>query len=440
MHLCISINQARNNMYKLSYYIFFILYFFHINALKAQVISPFSSLNSIGEISDNSYANNLSMGGLGISNGSYWHLNSQNPAALVYNGFTNFEMGIRSDIRQIVNDISKDVTGNGNINYMGFGIPIVKDGKWVMSIGFNPYSNMSFKLFDQDQIENVSGGLTSALVNYEYQGEGGLTEVYFSNGIKLSKDLSFGLKGSYIFGKITSNTSSSISNEPQFYSNLFERSIYNDYSLTSGVFYKNEISDNTFIKVGFIYDIKSSLEAERFSQLERKIPNSLSVVVIDTILNNEVDNFIIPKSYGFGVSYEVLDKISFGAEFRIQPWNKGSGFSENSNANYKNSLQVSTGMELIPDAENVNSFFKRVTYRGGIIYKSYPYLINGGNINNIALTFGLSLPVGTISRINLGFEAGKRGNIKNNLIKENYLKFIIGTSINNIWFIKRKFD
>ena len=118
-------------MYKLSYYIFFILYFFHINALKAQVISPFSSLNSIGEISDNSYANNLSMGGLGISNGSYWHLNSQNPAALVYNGFTNFEMGIRSDIRQIVNDISKDVTGNGNINYMGFGIPIVKDGKWA---------------------------------------------------------------------------------------------------------------------------------------------------------------------------------------------------------------------------------------------------------------------------------------------------------------------
>ena len=114
---------------------------------------------------------------------------------------------------------------------------------------------ISFTVFGQDQIENVSGGLTSALVNYEYQGEGGLTEVYFSNGIKLSKDLSFGLKGSYIFGKIISNTSSRISNEPQFYSNLFERSIYNDYSLTSGVFYKNEISDNTFIKVGFIFSI-----------------------------------------------------------------------------------------------------------------------------------------------------------------------------------------
>ena len=52
----------------------------------------------------------------------------------------------------------------------------------------------------------------------------------------------------------------------------------------------------------------------------------------------------------------------------------------------------------------------------------------------------MSLPVGTISRINIGFEVGKRGNLQKTLIKENYLKFLVGSSINNIWFIKRKFD
>ena len=57
-----------------------------------------------------------------------------------------------------------------------------------------------------------------------------------------------------------------------------------------------------------------------------------------------------------------------------------------------------------------------------------------------ALTFGLSLPVGSISRVNIGIETGKRGNINKLSIKENYLKFIIGSSINNVWFIKRKFD
>ena len=40
---------------------------------------------------------------------------------------------------------------------------------------------MSFKLFNQDQIENVGGGLTSALVNYEYQGEGSLKFIFLWN-------------------------------------------------------------------------------------------------------------------------------------------------------------------------------------------------------------------------------------------------------------------
>ena len=67
------------------------------------------------------------MGGVGISNGSYWHLNNQNPAALVYNRFTTFEMGIASDVRQLVNNQTKDISGNGNINYIGFGVPILKE-------------------------------------------------------------------------------------------------------------------------------------------------------------------------------------------------------------------------------------------------------------------------------------------------------------------------
>ena len=104
-------------MHKLNFYVFLIYFFFLIKVSHAQVTTPFSSLNSIGEISDNSYANNLSMGGLGISNGSYWHLNNQNPAALVYNTFTIFEMGIASDVRQIVNNESKDITVTYKCNY-----------------------------------------------------------------------------------------------------------------------------------------------------------------------------------------------------------------------------------------------------------------------------------------------------------------------------------
>ena len=205
------------------------------------------------------------------------------------------------------------------------------------------------------------------------------------------------------------------------------------------MFYRKEINEDKFLKIGFVYDLKTSLKSSTFSQLERKIPNSLNVLVIDTILNDVIRDYIIPKNYGFGVSYEILDKLSFGIDFRFQPWKKNSGF-ENQQNNYKNYFQVSTGIEIIPDAEDVNTYFNRVTYRGGLLFKRYPYLINSEETNNIAATFGLSLPIGSISRINLGLELGTRGSLNKTLAKENYLKFIIGSSINNIWFIKRKFD
>ncbi len=417
-----------------------IYFFFLSNFSLAQVTTPFSSLMPIGELSDNSFANNLAMGGVGISNGSYWHLNNQNPAALVYNRFTTFEMGIASDVRQLINNRTKDVSGNGNINYFGFGVPIIKGGKWVASFGFNPFSNLNYKLFNEEMIFDNNGNPTSALVNYNYDGSGGLTQLYFSNGIKLSDEFSFGMKGAYIFGKLISNISSFVSNEKQFYSNLYERASFNDYSLSVGMFYKKEINENKFIKVGATIDLSSSLNSNRFSQLERKTPNSLTVLVIDTLLNNSISEFIMPSSIGLGVSYEIIDKLSLGLEFKSDNWDSNDGYLDDSFKNYNNSYQISSGIEIIPDAESVTSFFRRVTYRAGLLIKKSPIYINSNTLNTRAITFGLSLPVGTISRINFGFEMGKRGNLEKNSVKENYLKFLVGSSINNVWFIKRKFD
>ena len=204
-----------------------------------------------------------------------------------------------------------------------------------------------------------------------------------------------------------------------------------------GMFYRKEVNTDKYLKIGLTYDFNNSLEAKRFSQLERRIPNSLTVLVIDTIFNNDISQFILPIKFGLGISYEIIDKLSLGLEIRSQQWNEESGYA---NTDYKKSLQVSAGIEIIPDAENVNSFFRRVTYRGGLLFKKSPLIINENHLNTSAITFGMSLPIGTISRVNFGIEAGKRGNLNKISIKENYLKFIIGSSINNIWFIKRKFD
>ena len=75
-----------------------------------------------------------------------------------------------------------------------------------------------------------------------------------------------------------------------------------------------------------------------------------------------------------------------------------------------------------------------------MFFKKSPYLINNNQINNLGINLGFSLPVGTLSRINIAMESGIRGSIDKTYVRERYFKFVLGSSINNIWFIKRKFD
>ena len=50
-------------------------------------------------------------------------------------------------------------------------------------------------------------------------------------------------------------------------------------------------------------------------------------------------------------------------------------------------------------------------------------MINGKEINNFGITFGLGLPLGgSFSNINLGFELGRRGTTDADLIEESYFK------------------
>ena len=42
--------------------------------------------------------------------------------------------------------------------------------------------------------------------------------------------------------------------------------------------------------------------------------------------------------------------------------------------------------------------------------------------------------------VTLGVDAGQRGSLKGNLIRENYVNFNIGINICDIWFLKYKYD
>ncbi len=81
-----------------------------------------------------------------------------------------------------------------------------------------------------------------------------------------------------------------------------------------------------------------------------------------------------------------------------------------------------------------------MTYRTGINYDNYPYLINGNMVKDFGVNFGFSMPVSRVSSLDFAFKAGKRGNLVDNTIEENYFKIYFGMTFNDQWFIKRRFD
>ena len=149
------------------------------------VLSPYT-VSGIGEINNMGVAQNDAMGGLGISYSNVWHINNQNPALLVGNTLTSFQMGIEADIRSISNQFATDQSGTGNLKYLVFAFPIIK-GKWTSSLGVMPYSSVSYNIIDEEIIPG-----SSTVATFNYLGEGGISQAYWANGLKLFKGLSLG--------------------------------------------------------------------------------------------------------------------------------------------------------------------------------------------------------------------------------------------------------
>ncbi len=83
-----------------------------------------------------------------------------------------------------------------------------------------------------------------------------------------------------------------------------------------------------------------------------------------------------------------------------------------------------------------------MTYRAGFNYGRTPWLLDGGALDDMSLSWGVSVPVGRSTAIqrsflNLGFTVGSRGSLSENHIRETYARIQVGLALNNRWFIKR---
>jgi len=141
---------------------------------------------------------------------------------------------------------------------------------------------------------------------------------------------------------------------------------------------------------------------------------------------------------GAGVCFEKTDNWTVGADFKWQNWEKFRAF--NLSDSLVNAYSVNIGAEFIPDVNSYSNYLKRVRYRLGFLYNSTYLELFGQHLKEYAVTVGFGTPVrGMKTALNVSLQIGSRGTTNANLIRESYFRFTVGFSINERWFVKRKY-
>lgn len=401
--------------------------------------SPFTA-GGIGDIIDLGQANNQGLGGLGISNGTYWHLNNINPALLPYNTLTVFSAGFVGQKSSITDGTNTDSFSGGNLNYLATAFP-AKKGYWTTSFGLMPYSNVNY---DFSYESTVTGSPSDTVVIRE-QGTGGFNQFYWSNGFAFNKHFSAGIKATYLFSSVEKKFSNTIQDVGNVYTPVVtDRVTVSDFKFMAGVAYTADsiISPKIRLNVGLTYDFAADINAKKLQSFDRTIANRPPIAT-DTLIDDRSGSIHIPHSIGFGVSMIKGYKWLVGMDFRMQNWSSYKDFNGVNNS-LDDSYKFILGGEFTPDPTSVTNYWKRITFRLGGSYENTPYLIdNEGKSNQVkdfGINFGWSLPAGRYSSLDMAFRVGKRGDASKTIIEENYYRIYLGISFNDQWFIKRKYD
>ena len=110
--------------------------------------------------------------------------------------------------------------------------------------------------------------------------------------------------------------------------------------------------------------------------------------------------------------------------------NYENDFFNRSNVAYKDGKQWSVGGFYIPNYASFTSFWSRVVYRFGFRSEQMSIIMNNSPLKETGISFGVGLPLGSLSNANIGFEITKRGEKNPSLIQETFFTMRIGLSLN----------
>lgn len=405
--------------------------------------SPYSRYG-IGDIYPQSLGHNADMGGAGIAHTSSMYLNLLNPSANTCLPMQRFIFDVGMDTKYTTLSSAETSQHNNNTTFKYLAAGFAAKPWWSFVFALRPYSAVGYSVDDTVKVVNESDNVPYYYRN-NYTGSGGLTKISLGTSFMFFNTFSVSATGGFLFGSLDR---------------------YNEISMLGGDSYQCGVYyDNRYIINGFQYEfgatfskaIKSSKDSTRNvckfnlgatfgTDAKLNTRNELLLTrydnfssKYDTICNDTLTkgNITVPQKIGFGVAVEFNECFTVMADYTQQDWKNFDIAGEN-HTPLKKSTSFGVGIEYVKDRYS-SRFFKTIQYRAGFHTENTYLQLNGVDIKNQGITFGLGLPLRTLL-LNIGCDLGKKGTTDSNLYQEKYFLLHFNVTIHDVWFVKRKFQ
>ncbi len=401
--------------------------------------SPYTRFG-YGDLGERSFGAGRAMGGVGYGLRSPKQINPLNPAS--YSCMDSltflFDFGVAGQLSWFEEGGNRQHDVNGNVEYIAMQFPVYKG--IAMSFGMLPYSFVGYK-FGAIRSEN------GVSFTETFNGSGGLSEAYGGISFELwPKRLSIGGNFGYLFGNIKHEQIVIMNGEgtDAYNTNRYQQLRVRDFRMNFGLQYTHPFSKTESLTLGLVFAPKRNLDAKSYQYTQiYTTSGSGEVISGDTIAGK---TFSLPNTYGVGLSYVKQNKWMLAADFSYEDWGKMLYFGEEGHFNDR--YRVAVGGEFIPNYMS-KKFLNKIRYRAGVHYGN-SYLRfnqtdsnpNGDSYDEVGASFGLGLPlIDNRSMVNVSFEYAKKlPSVKSTMIDEQYFRFTVNYTFNELWFFKRKVD
>lgn len=393
----------------------------------AGTASPYSRYG-YGEFQNPVSGSLLSMGGIGYGVRTNRSINPSNPASYTSIDSLTFmmDLGVSGKINGFKTEIGRNTRFTGNIDYVAFQVPLAE---WAaISFGLNPLTSVGYEY--KFRHEQKSYDYTDPLlVEQTFYGKGGITQVYLGLSFDIYDRVAIGVNGKYLFGNIIHYREVEFPNESLFEDSEYINSMYiSAWECDFGIQYHQPIGEDDQLVIGGTYSLKLPM-------------NNKTEIIANTNIE-EIDDtsylFDYPQTVGAGLSYLWNNRLLIGADVT---WMQLSDVRYYSKENeFSDRYVYALGVEYVHNPDS-KKYAEILRFRLGANYSNSYKQVNGSDYNKWAITFGFGFPLpNTKTTLNLHLEYGQQGSIKTTGLVEQYGKIGIGISLNERWFVKRKFN